>query len=265
MAWGRLDDKFHRNRKVRDLRKLRGGKEALGVWLFWWSWCLDDPSMAGEVPYEELETAKDLRAAQMLVEAGLWETKGSVFKFHDFHVYNPTPVQKEAQRKAHAESQAKYRGSQKSGGSDSQVINHATREVINHASEGVINQPSHVHARSPDGSGLGSVFSETDRVEPWQVQDAINAARVAAGMSGILQLSQPEQAALAGYCRLHAGKSDLMGFAVASHMAWSGTPDAAGKYGNQSPIGAWLRKPDDAILRATTVQPKREHKSHFCE
>lgn len=38
MPWGRMDDKFHRNEKVRRLRKIRGGREALGVWVFWWSW-----------------------------------------------------------------------------------------------------------------------------------------------------------------------------------------------------------------------------------
>jgi len=89
MAWGRMDDKFHRNRKVRELRRSKGGKEALADWTFWWSWCLDDPELTGIVPLDEL-SGSDLKSAELLVKAGLWDRVEGGYKFHDFHEYNPT-------------------------------------------------------------------------------------------------------------------------------------------------------------------------------
>lgn len=98
MSWGKMDDKFHRNRKVRALREMgRDGVLAIGVWTFWWSWCLDDPELTGIVPRSELSKT-DLKAASKLVEVGLWEEVSGGFLFHDFHFYNPTKSQVEAKR-----------------------------------------------------------------------------------------------------------------------------------------------------------------------
>jgi hypothetical protein len=97
MTWGKMDDKFHRNKKVRALRRLRGGMEALGVWTFWWSWCLDDPELSGLVPVDELEKT-DRRAAGLLVEVGLWLKENDGYRFKDFHEYNPTKAQREAKK-----------------------------------------------------------------------------------------------------------------------------------------------------------------------
>jgi hypothetical protein len=111
MTWGKMDDKFHRNRKVRSLRQKPGGREALGVWVFWWSWCLDDPDLTGHVPALELSAA-DTASAQLLVEVGLWDTVADGYAFHDFHAYNPTRDQVAHKReydrqRAAAERQAK--------------------------------------------------------------------------------------------------------------------------------------------------------------
>ena len=96
MTWGRMDDKFHRNRKVRELRQSKAGREALGVWVFWWSWCLDDPELLGVIPMSELPSA-DQKAAKMLVAVGLWdESEVGGYRIHDFHSYNPTKDQREA-------------------------------------------------------------------------------------------------------------------------------------------------------------------------
>jgi hypothetical protein len=108
MTWGKMDDKFHRNRKVRDLRRKKGGREALGVWVFWWSWCLDDPSLDGFVPVTEL-SREDLRAAALLVECGLWDAEDGGYRFHDFHEYNPRREQVEAKRLADRERIASKR------------------------------------------------------------------------------------------------------------------------------------------------------------
>ncbi len=89
MTWGRMDDKFHRSRKIRELRKSKAGREALGAWVFWWSWCLSDPELTGEVPLSEL-SADDRKSAELLVKVDLWEVTSDGYKFHDFHDYNPT-------------------------------------------------------------------------------------------------------------------------------------------------------------------------------
>lgn len=99
MPWGKMDDKFHRNEKVRKLRKQRGGREALGVWVFWWSWCLDDPELTGCIPSGEL-SREDERSALLLVDVGLWDKTDAGYQFHDFNEYNPTREQVEARREA---------------------------------------------------------------------------------------------------------------------------------------------------------------------
>ncbi len=109
MTWGKMDDKFHRNRKVRALRKMEGGRAALGTWLLWWSWCLDDPEISGVVPADELSPTEE-RDAQLLVDVGLWEVVDGGYAFHDFHTYNPTREQIEAKREADRQRLAAKRG-----------------------------------------------------------------------------------------------------------------------------------------------------------
>ena len=93
MTWGRMDDKFHRNDKVRELRKSKEGRLALGTWVFWWSWCLDDRSLSGVVPAIEL-SASEMKCAELLVACGLWDRVDGGFRFHNFHRYNPTKQQR---------------------------------------------------------------------------------------------------------------------------------------------------------------------------
>lgn len=104
MTWGKMDDKAHRNKKVRKLYRMGAkGREAYGVWTFRWSWCLDDPDLTGFVPEEELD-AGELRAAELLCSdlhegRGLWVKVEGGYKFHDFHEYNPTKDQVERKKK----------------------------------------------------------------------------------------------------------------------------------------------------------------------
>lgn len=108
MSWGKMDDKFHRNRKVRDLRRLKGGYEAIGVWTFWWSWCLDDAALTGFIPDSEL-APNERKSAKMLVSAGLWDEIEGGFRFHDFHDYNPTRDQRESKKSYDREHSARRR------------------------------------------------------------------------------------------------------------------------------------------------------------
>jgi hypothetical protein len=114
-----MDDKFHRNQKVRALRRMKGGRDALGVWTFWWSWCLDDAELTGAVPADELGT-QDAKAAKLLVAVGLWDVVAGGYAFHDFDQYNPTSEQVAAKRAADRERVAAKRAAEK-GASRSNV------------------------------------------------------------------------------------------------------------------------------------------------
>lgn len=109
MPWGRLDDKLHRNDKVRELRKRKAvGREALGVWTFWLSWCLDDPAYNGVVPAHELPAA-DERGVRELLDVGLWERAGDDYQIHDFFAYAQRPDQVETKRRIDRERLAAKR------------------------------------------------------------------------------------------------------------------------------------------------------------
>lgn len=120
MTWGRMDDKFHRNKKVRALRKSQAGRLALGAWSFWWSWCLDDPELDGVVPAEELDTS-DLKSAELLVDSELWDRVEGGFRFHDFHDYNPTKKQREHKLESDRQRIAEKRSSEQDVARDSRA------------------------------------------------------------------------------------------------------------------------------------------------
>lgn len=83
VTWGRMDDKFYRNPKVRALHRSREGRAALETWAFWWSWCLDAHEPDGEIDQSDLDS-HERRLAALLVEAGLWERTGVGFRFVSF-------------------------------------------------------------------------------------------------------------------------------------------------------------------------------------
>lgn len=103
MTWGKMDDKAHRNRKVRKLYRMGAkGREAYGVWTFRWSWCLDDPDLTGFIPLDELDAAEQRSAVLLCSDLhegrGLWERVVGGYRIHDFHQYNPTREQADAKR-----------------------------------------------------------------------------------------------------------------------------------------------------------------------
>lgn len=152
MPWGKMDDKFHRNRKVRELRRLKGGREALGTWVYWWSWCLDDPELTGVVPESELSAA-DARSAELLVSVGLWDRVADGYAFHDFAEYNPSRTQLDKKRTADRERVAAKRAESRAdvardNASDSRATVDATRDGVaaTRASRPVPSRPDPVAA-----------------------------------------------------------------------------------------------------------------------
>jgi hypothetical protein len=111
MVWGKMDDKAHRNKKVRRLYRMGSkGREAYGVWTFRWSWCLDDPDLSGFIPADELDPA-ELKSAEILCSdlhegRGLWVRVDGGFQIHDFHEYNPTKSQIEHKKRIDRERKA---------------------------------------------------------------------------------------------------------------------------------------------------------------
>lgn len=168
MTWGRMDDKFHRSRKVKTLRRTASGRKALGTWVFWWSWCLDDPELNGFIPSEDLDES-DRKCASVLVSAGLWDEIQGGFCFHDFHDYNPTREQREAKLNSDRSRMAGKRGNSRTRLSDdskeSRFDVESTRVL-----------PSHPIRSEEEGTSSGS--TGTARMEASYVQanhDAIRA------------------------------------------------------------------------------------------
>lgn len=168
VTWGRMDDKFHRNKKVRKLRRQKGGREALGVWAFWWSWCLDDPDLTGVVPISELDEA-DKKAALLLVAAELWEVVDVGYVYHDFHEYNPTKSQREAKKEADRERvSAKRKGISTDVARDSQA---SPSRVASESQASRSNVASESHPRAIPSHPIPSQPSESARTRMPEVPE----------------------------------------------------------------------------------------------
>lgn len=100
MPWGRMDDKWHRDRSVAQLRRSGPkGLEALGLWGFFCSWCLNDPALDGLVPRAEL-TKHEQSVALRLVDAGLWRASADGFQVVGWEEIAPPREQLERKREA---------------------------------------------------------------------------------------------------------------------------------------------------------------------
>ena len=94
MPWVKLDDSLDEHRKVR-----KAGLEALGLHLRALSHAgkeMDDHIEPEWV--EERAGRRGTKLAARLVEVGLWEANGNGWLIHDYHDYNPTREEWEAER-----------------------------------------------------------------------------------------------------------------------------------------------------------------------
>jgi hypothetical protein len=111
VTWFKVDDKFYDHPK-----SLRLSLAAAGLWVRAGSWCAKQehdgvipeyvlPMLANGVP---VTTARKL--AQQLVANGLWdEAPGIGWVVHDWHEYQPSRADLEAERAANARRQAEWR------------------------------------------------------------------------------------------------------------------------------------------------------------
>jgi len=95
MAWGKVDDKLHASVKWR--RASKGGR---ALWTTALSWCSDQEN-GGQVPSDMLRVLDGTPSdAKSLVSAGLWDTTGDGWEFHDWADYNPDSASAKAVREA---------------------------------------------------------------------------------------------------------------------------------------------------------------------
>ena len=104
MTWFRVDDKLHGHQKAR-----AAGLTALGMWVGGGAFS-SDQLLDGHVPAWQVQSWKGgPKAAEQLIEAGLWLPAPDGFQFHQWTQSNPTRAQVIAAREAAKKRQKKWR------------------------------------------------------------------------------------------------------------------------------------------------------------
>ncbi|WP_019548436.1 hypothetical protein [Streptomyces sulphureus] len=112
MPWARFDDRFPSHRKV---RLLSDAAFRLYVSAICWS---AENLTDGVITTRELRLVSDVKSARKraeeLVESGLWEVVPETgWRIHDYHEYQPTTAQVQADRKAKTARQQRWREKKK--------------------------------------------------------------------------------------------------------------------------------------------------------
>jgi hypothetical protein len=112
MAWFKVDDGFHASRKLLKIPK-RSRFAAAGLWSIAGSWAADQLT-DGHVPnYMIAEWAPPPAAPDALVDAGLWERTQDGFAFYNWHEYQPSKQDVDAERAASRERMRELRAKRK--------------------------------------------------------------------------------------------------------------------------------------------------------
>lgn len=157
MPWGKHDDKFHRSRKVKPLRRSLRGLAALGLRSLLHSECLDDPELDGRITADDLRTPQERQLCELLADAKLLDRDGEDYVIHDWADYNPTKSGISQAREKAAQRSAAYRERQRHG---------VTEPSLTHESS----VPSRARA---SGMGTGSNSSSSEAVPISEALDLI--------------------------------------------------------------------------------------------
>ena len=112
MAWFKVDDGLHASRKLLSIPK-RHRFAAVGLWTVAGSWCADQLT-DGLVPDYMLEVwGAPPAAPESLVNAGLWERESSGYLFRNWHEYQPSKQDVDAERSASRERMRELRARRK--------------------------------------------------------------------------------------------------------------------------------------------------------
>lgn len=112
MAWFKVDDGLHSSRKLMSIPR-RGRYAAIGVWTVAGSWSADELT-DGHIPNYMLESwGTPPSAPEALVAAGLWERTSDGYLFCNWHEYQPSKQDVDAERAASRERMRELRARRK--------------------------------------------------------------------------------------------------------------------------------------------------------
>ena len=112
MAWFKVDDGFHSSRKLLAIPK-RARFAAAGLWATAGSWCADQLT-DGHVPDYMIDVwGAPPSAPQSLVNVGLWERESGGYLFCNWHEYQPSKADVDAERAASSERMRELRARRK--------------------------------------------------------------------------------------------------------------------------------------------------------
>lgn len=112
MAWFKVDDGLHASRKLLSIPK-RTRFAAVGLWTIAGSWSADQLT-DGTIPDYMLDVfGAPPSAPQALVDAGLWEREQGSYVFRNWHEYQPSKQDVDAERAASRERMRELRARRK--------------------------------------------------------------------------------------------------------------------------------------------------------
>lgn len=114
LTWVRVQAAISRNHKVLALLPQRGGDRALNVFIFGLGYCAEQGN-AGFIPEGAIGLFHGTaRAAQLLVEVGMWHERPGGWEVNDYAEYQPTDEAARS-RSDKARKAAEARWSKKNG------------------------------------------------------------------------------------------------------------------------------------------------------
>jgi len=189
VAWFKVDDGFHASRKLLKIGK-RARFAAIGLWTVAGSWAADQLT-DGHVPdYMIKEWGAPPTAPESLVDAGLWERTHDGYTFRNWHEYQPSKQDVDAERAASRERMRELRAKRKGKKPlDSGDAEDVFGRTVPNGSESVRNpDPTHPDPTRPDpnkeeeagasslprkrGSRLSDDFAVTPEMRLWAAQKA---------------------------------------------------------------------------------------------
>ena len=114
MAWFKIDDGFHASRKLLKIPK-RARFAAVGLWTVAGSWCADQLTDGNVPDYMIAEWGAPPAGPPALVDAGLWERTQDGYLFYNWHEYQPSKQDVDAERAASRERMKDLRAKRKRG------------------------------------------------------------------------------------------------------------------------------------------------------
>lgn len=114
MAWFKIDDGFHASRKLLKIPK-RHRFAAVGLWTVAGSWCADQLTDGNVPDYMITEWGAPPAAPAALVDAGLWERTDDGYLFYNWHEYQPSKQDVDAERAASRQRMKDLRAKRKQG------------------------------------------------------------------------------------------------------------------------------------------------------